>query len=612
LKKQEIGFIIFQLRTEAGISQHALCEGLCTNKNLSKIELGEGNPSTYLLEALLQRLGKSPDKLEIVLSEEEYIFLQKREEIEGKIRQGLISDAQELLDQYQDILKTNAKFEWQYFYKIKAVLEMEKGESIQAATAYLIKAVSFTVPQWEDRELHHHLLSVEEVQLLLLLGKQYERCGDVDKAEVFYRGLFTSLKRSYTDEEEKVKVYPQCAYFLAALLWEKGDVQEVIEICEEAIDLLTSSGVIHYLVDLLDLYILALEEQGEDRQTYRFKKQREAIIALYKEYEVVLWQKESHLLLMNTQKELHLCTEMIRDERVFQGISQEELCEEICTPEALSRIENGKANPSHKNFYKLMQKLKINRCKYGSFIDVKNYHQLEKDREVRLLMSRHEYERAYEIFKEIKTEIDQDILENKQYILSMEAILAFKVGRISEKEALAINQQALALTYKNAEAHIYRIPLSQETVIFNQIAIIYKRLGKRVEAIRILESLLKKYEKSKIDMKYHYPSCAILMMNLAAYLEEEDRFQESIGIARQGIRLSLKCGKGNAVGVYLTNIAYAMERRDTLQQTQQNKKTCAKYFRQAFYLSDLMQRQIDREVIRSHYEKNYSIYPKIE
>ena len=55
-----IGRLIHELRTEQGISQIVLCQGLCSKSKLSKIENElPANRMSFLTEALLQRLGIS-------------------------------------------------------------------------------------------------------------------------------------------------------------------------------------------------------------------------------------------------------------------------------------------------------------------------------------------------------------------------------------------------------------------------------------------------------------------------------------------------------------------------------------------------------------------------
>ncbi len=54
--KNFTGFLIRQQRLQRGLSQEALCRGICAVSYLSKIEQGVGNPSPAILQQLLEKL----------------------------------------------------------------------------------------------------------------------------------------------------------------------------------------------------------------------------------------------------------------------------------------------------------------------------------------------------------------------------------------------------------------------------------------------------------------------------------------------------------------------------------------------------------------------------
>lgn len=58
-----IGTIIRELREEQNISREKLCAGICTAQTLKMMERNECEADKYTFDILLQRLGKSPDKL---------------------------------------------------------------------------------------------------------------------------------------------------------------------------------------------------------------------------------------------------------------------------------------------------------------------------------------------------------------------------------------------------------------------------------------------------------------------------------------------------------------------------------------------------------------------
>ena len=63
-----LGKIIEKLCIEKNYSRRQLCQGLCSAQMLIKIETDQSDVDKFLADILLQRLGKSSDKLEIILS----------------------------------------------------------------------------------------------------------------------------------------------------------------------------------------------------------------------------------------------------------------------------------------------------------------------------------------------------------------------------------------------------------------------------------------------------------------------------------------------------------------------------------------------------------------
>lgn len=598
MNKDNVGAIILTLRTKLGISQIELCKGLCTNRTLSRIELGERLPDKLLLDAILQRLGKSPDKLETILTEKEYMLYCQRRAIETDIINYDFDSAKEKLEEYRRSKECKDTLQRQYISKIDAVLADEAEHNVEKSICILREAAEMTMPHWETEEKIKVFLGTEEAQILLLLAQNYLDTKRMKKAYEILEKLFIYLETRYSDEEEKVKVYPKCAYLLVTILWEKCAYKKAMKICEKAIDLLTKNGVIYHLPELMQIYILGLEKQGNDELANKIRIQRESLLEVYEEYGVALNNRNSNILLVNVQHELYLCNEIIRDERINRGETQEQLSENICSPETLSRIESGKRAPSRRNFNAIMSKLGIDKTIYNSYVSAKDFSIYEEKRNISKFIARHEYKEARKAFDELLKKMDSNVIENKQYILSTGAILDRTLGIITNEEALKENNKALSCTFKDYKSGLYRTLSRQETVILNQIAIIYKHLGKRKKAISILENALKCYENSKIDVMYHYSACSMLMINLSSYLEEELELDKAIKICDKGINLDLKCGRGNRLGIFLANKTSSLEHILFA-------NDCKKYLQQAFYLSDLMQNYADREDIKRYYEKNY-------
>ncbi|MDE7046004.1 MAG: helix-turn-helix domain-containing protein, partial [Acetatifactor sp.] len=75
MEKMLIGAYIKQKREDKGWSQDALCEGICSRSNLSRIENDDQTPSFTLLEKLVEKLGQ-PSR--------QFLMLMDRDSIAGE------------------------------------------------------------------------------------------------------------------------------------------------------------------------------------------------------------------------------------------------------------------------------------------------------------------------------------------------------------------------------------------------------------------------------------------------------------------------------------------------------------------------------------------------
>ena len=98
---KQVGKMLSALRIQAGISLSQLSRGIIGKSELFRIENGEKEADRVELEALFQRMGKSVDKLEFLVSVTEYLYLKKRQELINAILQSDETEMQRLLVEYE-------------------------------------------------------------------------------------------------------------------------------------------------------------------------------------------------------------------------------------------------------------------------------------------------------------------------------------------------------------------------------------------------------------------------------------------------------------------------------------------------------------------------------
>ena len=81
MKRCSMATLISNIIIHEGISQSALCRGLCSTSAFSRYLNGERTLDRLLFTVVLQRLGKSPDKFVTMISDEEYSYLEWKQRV---------------------------------------------------------------------------------------------------------------------------------------------------------------------------------------------------------------------------------------------------------------------------------------------------------------------------------------------------------------------------------------------------------------------------------------------------------------------------------------------------------------------------------------------------
>lgn len=222
----------------------------------------------------------------------------------------------------------------------------------------------------------------------------------------------------------------------------------------------------------------------------------------------------------------------IKELRKFNGLSQTELSQGLCTQAQISKLENGTETPSSELLYFLSQRLGVD---MNYFFDIKGTPRLDYVIEVQNQLRKNIRNRDYEsVFQLVKTEINNPIFsnnKNKQFILWHKGICEYYLKKDAE---LAINilYQAIDLTkYGNYLKE-------REIEILNSVAIIYYEIEQREKAAEIYLDLL---EHLKYLSKLTNPNIKIrIYYGLAKALTDLGDYKKSVLYSEMGINLCFK------------------------------------------------------------------------
>lgn len=600
----KVGQMIYDLREEAGMTQQSLCRNILSVADLSRLESGEKEADKFTLEALFQRLGKSLDKLELTISDEEYEVILMRADIFESLEKREFQKTEQLLKEYEACVGTEKVLQWQFLLQMQALYCYLSSGNIAESAALAERALDITFPERKQKDWASFRLCTQTIQIILFRSFLLMEAKDWNTSARVLGKLAAYLEQYYTDAEEKAKVYPQCMWLLAESYIALRECENAREACAKGKECLAKNGALAGMMELLKAESMCLEHLNRLEELELVKRQMEAIHFLY-EIAAKEMPKERALVLYMTssQDEFTISNELIVEQRIAKDMSQEDLSEDICARETLSRIESGKRSPNRKNLRKMFQKLDLDRERYYGFVASDDYSVYEKVREYNMACFGREKEKAQRLMAEIEAKLDLSLQINRQYVGATQLNRKIAEREIDREQALTELQKVLCYTMKEFRGKVYRIPSREECIILNQMALSMKHLGRMNDAIDLYEQILKRYENSRVLKKHHAVSEMLLYMNYLGVLEVSGYLKEAEQIGKEGISLALACRRGDSIAHMLANLACVYEKTQSLQ----GETLCESCLRNSYYLLNLYLLEKDSLLIRQYYDKKYEI-----
>lgn len=595
-----IGKMIGTLREEAGISQKELARGIFTLADYSRIERGERETDKMHLEALFQRLGKSGDKLEFAISIGEYRQIYFRHNTLQALAVGNTKDAETYIKSYSDNLDVEKPLHLQSLLFLKAIKLYIEEKNAKNSIDQVEQTLEITFSDWKYADYDNICLCRQEIQLLLLIAYLNIQIS-AEKPKEILEKLLKYLEEKYTDAEEQAKVLPKCLWLLGTIYKKQDNIGKALEACEKGIEILSENGVLASMKELLTLKAECLKKIGDEEIFGKCYKQIEAIDFLYQIANIKYPSEEVIILLLTSiQEEITVTNELIKELREAKGISQEELCEGICTRETLSRIESGKRNPNKKNFFAMLKKMGVGRETYYGYIVADDYYLYERVRTyfMRGRKTERMLEDAEKAFEELEKCLDRRYLINRQFLETIWVKKREKKTQSDWKQCLKEMEQILNYSMQGYEGKIYRVPYRLEANILVYMAISLRRLDRKEEALDIYRQILENYERSMVEKLFHAVPLFSIYINYVGLLEVTDYLEKSEKIAKDGIAFSLVCQRGNIAAEILANLSCVYEKKADTELA----KLCLK---NSFHLVELYKYKKDCVIIKKTYENMY-------
>ena len=300
--------------------------------------------------------------------------------------------------------------------------------------------------------------------------------------------------------------------------------------------------------------------------------------------------------------------DMIRMTRKSLSITQEQLCDGICSIETLSRIETGRQSPSRDTYELLMERMGRIRERAYSMLSVSDFKVLEKMKLFEDYIKLYDYHRAETVLNKIKKTLGNTVLD-RQFILRAESIINYRLNRITVDKFLEGLQNAICLTipeYGTISLSCWPLNINETRLLIN-ISTAYAEKKEYDKGIYILEEVNNAMEQSYMDEQQRVDLQVIIINNLSKWYGLTGNYKKAIRISKNGVAICKKYKLGNVLPILLYNITWNMEQlihKGVLPAVY--KKECLKYLRQAYYIASAMQQPFTEQFIEKHVNTIYN------
>lgn len=465
--EQDFSLFLKRVRMESGVPEEVLAEGLMNVSQLSRIESGERTVCKTMRNCLLGRLGVAPDLYENLLDNEDYAEWVWQHQILCAIDQKAIQLAEQLLGEYKKQEPLHDKTKQQFCIMMNAEMMKQQGADRSVLGSLYEMAVCLTVPHVEQtyqEGVPEKLLSVLEVNAILEYEYYRELADNTFTAKCRYWMAY--VEDSLFDVLSKAKIYPKIVwYYLRETLAEYKTLDltglyDALQVCEQAVEMLRDTGRAYYLTELLDSrkqildeMIHKLVEYGRRREAERYKRLlqestalEELLKNLYTTYDVPVYMQDCTYLYR--QRWVFAIGDVLRIRRNMLGMTQEQVCEGICSVKSLRRAEKKQANMQREPLGKILMRLGLSKVIQKTALVTNDRSVLHLHHELDVCRNNREPEKARALLGQMKNKLCLEIPENMQFVKECEASLDLMESRITGSEFVERVDEALRCTLK--------------------------------------------------------------------------------------------------------------------------------------------------------------------
>lgn len=285
--------------------------------------------------------------------------------------------------------------------------------------------------------------------------------------------------------------------------------------------------------------------------------------------------------------------EYIKQKRLDLGLTQEQLCEGICEPMTLSRLENGKQTPGRNRINALLQRMGLPDDRYFALLSKNELEMEALQKEIVACNVTEQVAEGFEKLAQFEALAAPDDQIAQQFILSSKVLLGRLDGRYMPREQIDMLMQAIRLTVprfdlENIESFLYT---KDEITIINQIGLAYSDDGQNKKAAEIYYQLLRYVRK-------HFKETITLIGALPLVLYNYARVLDLCGRYEEGAELAQECRKACIQYGHYQELPRCLEIEAECRHFMGDEEISKELYYQSYYLCKVVEYQVGLEIVK--------------
>ncbi len=576
MRLYSVSKVIRNARRKAGLTQEEASEGICSVQMLSRLETGRTDVSYGIFAALMRRLGEREVQFSPAFTDrQEYEFYRDMRYL------WICLNAWQLDAVYEGLNKLAGSrwleeplYRQEWIYLFCRLQFCSCRYSHQQNYDSLLHGLQLTRPGIELQNIRSLLLTRNEFHILIALAQQAIYLKKTEEALLLHSQLHRLLIASSLSvrERERLQAEEAIVYTKCLIALEKFDealdaaegVRHRMAGCNETAQLLELTFLTglcclrtgnlemadfhikaaFYTAQALDsCYAVPWVRYLEAETDYPLcGRMRLLLGAPMKEYPIMEFRNVTGQVKKEEGKREFSFTigDWIRELRKEQSISQQTLCQGLCSKSKLSKIENGSQDPEIMLASALLERLGVADglfTYYGDAASVK-FAQL-------LYKIRHRYAESEEILEGWMDEM-AELAGKKGVVYYQEYLLEKALQLECAEEEITMLREALHLTLPGFDIHKicdYRLSWCELTIL-NSIALAYRSTEEAYLCTVYYSQILAYARAADLDLLTRINILPFTYYGYVRTLYLRELYQEALSVAEEADRFLMKIQDG--------------------------------------------------------------------